>query len=253
MKILVVGDSCQDRYIYGTCDRLCPAAPVPVFVPSQIVSNPGMAGNVVENLRHLGIKTDFITNAEKIIKTRYVEEKTNQMILRVDEANEKIRRVKGLEGLNFSSYDAVVISDYDKGFLLEEDIEFLGQNNSIVFLDTKKLISDWAFNCSFVKINHIEYEKTKHLLENSQEWVNDHLIVTRGSSGCSYKQQNFPVEKVEIRDLCGAGDTFLSGLVAQYIHTTNINDSIVFANKCATDVVQKKGVSLPTNYKDCFK
>ncbi len=253
MKILVIGDSCQDQYIYGTCDRLCPAAPVPVFVPRQTVTNAGMAGNVVENLRHLGIKTDFITNIEKITKTRYVEQKTNQMILRVDESNEEIQRVKGLEGIDFSGYDAIVISDYDKGFLLKEDIEFISQNNSTVFLDTKKLISSWAFSCSFVKINHIEYDKTKHLLENNQKWINNHLIVTRGSSGCSYGQQNFSVEKVEIRDLCGAGDTFLSGLVGQYIHTNNIGDSIIFANKCATDVVQKKGVSLPTKYKDCFK
>ena len=50
MKILVVGDSCEDVFIYGDCDRLAPAAPVPVFVESHRKSNKGMAGNVYENV-----------------------------------------------------------------------------------------------------------------------------------------------------------------------------------------------------------
>jgi len=31
MKFLVIGDSCTDRFVYGSCDRLCPEAPVPVL------------------------------------------------------------------------------------------------------------------------------------------------------------------------------------------------------------------------------
>ena len=33
MKILVIGDSCTDIFIYGEIDRICPEAPVPVFKP----------------------------------------------------------------------------------------------------------------------------------------------------------------------------------------------------------------------------
>jgi D-beta-D-heptose 7-phosphate kinase/D-beta-D-heptose 1-phosphate adenosyltransferase len=53
----------------------------------------------------------------------------------------------------------------------------------------------------------------------------------------------YPVEKVQIRDVSGAGDTFLSGLVAEYVLTNNIEKSILFAQQCATVVVQKPGVS----------
>ena len=53
----------------------------------------------------------------------------------------------------------------------------------------------------------------------------------------------FPVEKVEIRDVSGAGDTFLSGLVSEYLLTKDIKKSIIFAQQCATIVVQKPGVS----------
>ena len=49
MKVLVIGDSCEDVFIYGNCDRLAPAAPVPVFVETHRKSNKGMAGNVYEN------------------------------------------------------------------------------------------------------------------------------------------------------------------------------------------------------------
>ena len=45
-KILVIGDSCIDEFIYGKSDRLCPEAPVPIFIPTKIISNGGMALNV---------------------------------------------------------------------------------------------------------------------------------------------------------------------------------------------------------------
>ena len=50
MKIVVIGELCYDYFIYGDCKRLSPEAPVPVLNPNHTESNPGMAGNVVENL-----------------------------------------------------------------------------------------------------------------------------------------------------------------------------------------------------------
>ena len=43
--------------------------------------------------------------------------------------------------------------------------------------------------------------------------------------------------------MSGAGDTFLAGLVVEYIKTEDIRRSIVFAQKCTTEVVQKHGVA----------
>ena len=100
MKILVIGDSCTDVFVYGSCGRLCPEAPIPVFNPSKTITNQGMAGNVVENLRALGVrKTELITNNEQIIKTRYVETKSNQMLLRVD-GNDKVS----------NTFDSIIIN-----------------------------------------------------------------------------------------------------------------------------------------------
>ena len=48
---------------------------------------------------------------------------------------------------------------------------------------------------------------------------------------------------MDVKDTSGAGDTFLSGLVGNYLETYNIIEAIKFANKCATQVVQKKGTA----------
>ena len=76
-KVLVIGDSCLDEYIYCTASRFCPDAPVPILKPESFVSTLGMAGNVVDNLEALGIEVELISNANKIKKTRYVVEAKN--------------------------------------------------------------------------------------------------------------------------------------------------------------------------------
>ena len=51
--VTVIGEMCTDKFIYGDVTRLCPEAPVPVLNPFRVVENPGMAGNVVENIKAL--------------------------------------------------------------------------------------------------------------------------------------------------------------------------------------------------------
>jgi D-beta-D-heptose 7-phosphate kinase/D-beta-D-heptose 1-phosphate adenosyltransferase len=242
MRILVIGDSCKDVFIYGDCSRLAPAAPVPVFVEKYRKTNKGMAGNVYENVLSLGVKCDIITNKAEIIKTRYVEKKTNHMIVRVDSDEEKIDRIKDINIEALQQYDAVIISDYNKGFLLEEDIQFIADNHELVFLDTKKLLGDWARNINFIKINEQEYERTRHLLVD-KEWLDEKLIVTMGARGCIYNGNIYRVLQVEIKDLTGAGDSFLAALVYKFVKEADIISAIKYANECATRVVQQKGVN----------
>ncbi len=242
MKVLVIGDSCEDVFIYGNCDRLAPAAPVPVFVETHRKSNKGMAGNVYENVISLDVECDLITNSAEIVKTRYVEKKTNHMIVRVDTGEQKVDRIKNISDINFEDYSAVIISDYNKGFLLEHDIETIAASHPLVFLDTKKIIDDWAMDVDFIKINEVEYNKTRTFIKDF-DWISDKLIVTAGEKGCFYKSLVFPVDKVEIKDLTGAGDSFLSALVYSYLNDKDILRAIKYANDCATKVVQQKGVN----------
>ena len=69
------------------------------------------------------------------------------------------------------------------------------------------------------------------------------MIITRGSRGAEYKGEVYPVKEVDVRDTSGAGDTFLAGLVFDYLENKDIVKAIKFANKCATQVVQKKGTA----------
>jgi D-beta-D-heptose 7-phosphate kinase/D-beta-D-heptose 1-phosphate adenosyltransferase len=243
MKILVIGDNCLDIFRYGRVNRLAPEAPIPIIVPEKETSTPGMAGNVVRNIKALKYQVDFITNTTEIKKIRYVCSKYNHLLLRVDE-NDTCERIDStiLLNINFNEYDAVVISDYCKGFLNEEDIKFISKSHPITFLDTKKILGDWAHSISFIKINYHEYEKNLDVL-SKDDILKNRTIVTTGKHGCNYQNKNYPTQEVPVKDVSGAGDTFLAGLVVEYIKTKNIEKAIKFAQECTTIVVQKSGVS----------
>ena len=152
MKVLVIGDSCKDKFIYGKCERICPEATVPVFNPVNQVTNGGMTKNVFSNLKSLAPKwtIDLITNDQQISKTRLVDIKTNQMLVRIDE-NDTCARVPNVTSLGH--YDAVVISDYNKGFLHKKDIEILLDKYPLSFIDSKKIFGDYIKKASFIKIS----------------------------------------------------------------------------------------------------
>jgi bifunctional ADP-heptose synthase (sugar kinase/adenylyltransferase) len=241
MKILVIGDSCTDIFRYGKVTRIAPEAPVPIIVPERETSNPGMAGNVVANLKALGAEVDFVTNTTEIRKIRYVCSKYNHLLLRVDE-NDTCEPFN-IGSLYLNKYDAIIISDYCKGFLSEENIKQISQfYQSVIFLDTKKILGEWAHNIDFIKINYHEYERNKEILENDFLLKNK-TIVTRGKYGCDYQDKNYPTIDVPVKDVSGAGDTFLAGLVIEYSRSKDINKAIQFAQECTTIVVQKSGVS----------
>ena len=241
-KILVVGDSCMDVYIYGKCLRMCPDAPVPVMVPTETITYPGMAGNVVRNIEALEVEVTTLTNEEQIYKTRYVDSKTNHMFVRIDTGEEHIARVKNLDTINFKEFDAVIISDYCKGFLNEDDITYIAENSYRTFLDTKKVINNiFADKISYIKINESEFAKCRGHISQK---VLDKTIVTIGGLGCIHNSQVYPVQKVDVKDNTGAGDTFLAGLVVKFCQTGDIAKAINYANKCATYVVQRKGTTV---------
>ena len=242
MKILVIGDSCKDVFIYGTANRLCPEAPVPVFIPKRKTETGGMAANVYENIESLSVDVDLITNSEPITKTRYVEEKTNHQIIRVDSDANKSQRIEGLEHIPYSDYCAIIISDYNKGFLEYDDIEYICSKHDTVFIDTKKIVNEKMLAAKFIKINEHEYENNIAAGQYFKEFY-DKLIVTMSGKGCKYMEKEFNVDEVEVRDNSGAGDSFISALAIEYCRSKDIDKSIVYANECATIAVQHKGVT----------
>ena len=242
MKILIVGESCLDVFVYGKVNRLEPAAPVPIVQTIEIVENAGMAMNVKNNFKSLGGAADIVTNSNwrNIKKTRVVEKKTNHMFLRWDQNDSSYGKIQ-IDSIKFSLYDAVIISDYNKGFLSKEDIRKISNMHSLVFLDTKKSLGPWAENVTFIKINSDEFDRAEEITKK----MKNKIIITLGENGASHQGTTYPVEKTEIKDLSGAGDTFIAALCKKYCETRDIVDSIKYANVCATKVVQKRGVNIP--------
>lgn len=239
-SILLIGDSCIDEYKIGTVDRLSPEAPVPVIKITKEYSLPGMSSNVKQNLINLGIDPDFVTNDQEIRKTRYIDQRSGQHLLRVD-SEDDILSWSGKLPFPLHEYDAIVISDYDKGFLTYESIRYLVEMSTCpVFIDTKK--KDLAFfgedSRVYIKINDLESKLATSKPAN--------LIITRGGDGAVYNGNIFPTKPVEVMDVCGCGDTFLAALTTQYLFTKNIEKAILFANIAAGLTVQHRGNYAPT-------
>lgn len=239
-KILIIGESCKDIFVYCSSNRLAPDIPVPILNILYQTENPGMAKNVQRNVDKIFNHCDILTNDnwESITKTRYMHLDSNHMFIRVDSDHSKISKIN-LNDINFN-YDLIAISDYNKGFLDEKDIEYICSKHQNVFLDTKKKINNWASKAKIIKINNYEYNQSKDFM--SKELLNK-TIRTNGPEGCFFQDEQYPVNKIQVKDSSGAGDTFFAGLIATYVKTNNIKESIKFANTCASKVVQEKGVT----------
>lgn len=242
LKILLIGDSCIDEYKIGTVDRLSPEAPVPVIKLISEYSVPGMAANVKENFEKFDINLTFITNTDIILKTRYIDKRSGQHLLRVDTEPKIASCNTQLNSLN--EYDAIVISDYNKGFLTYENIEnIISSTTKPIFIDTKKTdLSRFNANWVYIKINETEYKNRNSDPKN--------LIVTLGSEGAKLhqhgKEVHFLTKQVDVVDVCGCGDTFLAALTYSYLMTKNIESAIIFANHAASITVQHQGNYAPS-------
>ena len=227
-KVLLI-DSCTDEYVYGVCERLNPEAPVPILRETRVETQKGMAWNVRENLMSFGMEVYILTQEEQIVKRRFIDERYNQQILRVDVEKDS----KPLDyDLPTEHFDALVISDYDKGFVTSKRLfELVDWFDGPVFIDSKK--RHLPVEHAFIKINDEEYSKLSYKSEN--------LIVTKGSKGADYQGKNYPAVGVSVFDVCGAGDTFLSALVYFYLLYGKIDKAIPYANKAAAIAVTHFG------------
>lgn len=233
-KFLVIGDACIDEYRIGSISRVNPEAPVPLLEIDQIDRREGMALNVAANLEAFGAVVEKRFPALVSKKIRYVDGRTGNHLLRVD----KDVCPAPYEHLSSYPYDAVVISDYAKGFVEEGLVaELQSRFNGPIFVDTKRTELK-SYENVYYKINEIEYSKLETIPKN--------LIVTLGAKGCSYEGRFFPGIPVRTVDVCGAGDTFLAGLAYGYLWYASMDKAIGLANKLAAVSCRHLGTHVPT-------
>jgi len=175
-KILVIGDLMIDHYLWGTCERISPEAPVQVVNVDNENSVLGGAGNVINNLSALGAQVDVISvlggceisdelkelltdikvNTQYLItqKDRITSKKSriiaaHQQVARYDrESTDEINNESQKSILIsfkkiITNYDAVLLSDYGKGVLTTELTQSLisiaNKHNKKVLVDPKGL------------------------------------------------------------------------------------------------------------------
>ena len=241
-RVLLLGDDCVDVYRYGTVDRISPEAPVPVFKFAYEERRPGMAGNVRENLQNLGCEVRaYLSRAST--KTRLIDQRSHQHVLRIDDdVRDQPIDFNALRQEDLTWAEAIVISDYAKGFIDGRVLRDLRRHyQGPIFIDTKQ--PDLARLQGFiVKIN-----ETEHRACSSSA---DIMIVTLGARGAvlleaRQPERTFPAPQVEVSDVCGAGDTFLAALTREYLLSGNLARATAFAVRAAAVTVQHLGVYAP--------
>ena len=155
-KILVIGDLMIDHYLWGSCERISPEAPVQVISVDRESTMLGGAGNVINNLKALGAEVDVISvvsecntseELKDLLRSIMVDTKhlitqkdrvtskksriiaANQQVIRYDrESTDEINNKSQIAILKIfktivSNYDVILLSDYGKG-LLTFDLRF---------------------------------------------------------------------------------------------------------------------------------
>lgn len=235
-NVLLIGDNCIDVYQHGNVDRISPEAPVPVFESVSEESRPGMAGNVLANLEALGCTVNYL-HGETSIKTRLIDLRSQQQVLRID--NDNYSDTLEIETAIPDIYDAIVVSDYNKGTVDYQLIQQLRRDfDGPIFVDTKKTDLEKFEGC-IVKINSLEYSRVSSICSD--------LIVTMGKVGARYGTKVYPAPGIEVADVTGAGDTFLAALCMEYLRSDGDMDcAIKFAIRASSVTVQHAGVYAPT-------
>jgi len=240
MKVLVFGDVIIDKYIYGTSERISPEAPVPVVKYQREVETLGGAGLVYENLKSLGVDVTLLqTEQPRSVKTRVICD--GHYITRIDDDKvaDSTAVLRNVLRSDFSQWDYVILSDYNKGVLDEslKIIEHLNKFNCKIIVDPKEHANQYK-GAWLVKPNNSEFIKF-----GFNNWQGNIITTNAGDNvvasidGIEY---NLPVAQVEVSDVTGAGDCFLAafvyGLTKNYDYTQCLELAIK-GSRCAVQHV----------------
>ena len=288
-KILVIGDVMLDRYWMGQVNRISPEAPVPILDVCSSIDKPGGAANVAKNLSDFGMDVTLIgltgkdeastklfdlISVSKInykpiedpkirttIKLRVIDK--NKQIMRIDHEDKDLsKEVIGFYKsivADLSSYDGIVISDYDKGMVKPLVKKILNKAAGLgikTFVDPKGLDFSFYKKAFLLKPNLSEFEAIVGVSKNVQEFRDKGeklrkklllscLLVTQGKKGMTLfeekKATSYSASQKDVFDVTGAGDTVVSILSSYVIAGKSISLAVKMSNLAAGLSVQKLG------------
>ncbi|MEM4259830.1 MAG: D-glycero-beta-D-manno-heptose-7-phosphate kinase [Candidatus Woesearchaeota archaeon] len=224
----------------------------------------------LNELKNRNIASSGIILSSKIQTTQKVRviSKNNQLI-RLDyeetENNEETALIKIIQE-NIINFDLIIISDYAKGVitknLIKTTIELSKKYNKKIIVDTKPSHKEFFKDIYLIKLNQKETEgisQIKLFNEESvsiaaryiKEYLNCHVLITRGEKGMSLLDKknpgqiiNIPTQAKEVYDVSGAGDTTMAAIGLCIAAGANLVESVEIANYAAGIVVGKFGTSI---------
>jgi D-beta-D-heptose 7-phosphate kinase/D-beta-D-heptose 1-phosphate adenosyltransferase len=290
--VLVLGDVMLDKYVWGEVTRISPEAPVPIVHVQKESFVPGGAANVASNLSALGARTvlvgmvgndghkDVLTNelqqrnvfAKLVLGDRPTTTKVRvmaqrQQLIRTDYEHtrpiDESTAQRVLEVLKKTVFDAIVVSDYAKGFitqgLFDAVVRLASEREVPLFVDVKPKHRVHYHGATVVKTNHKEACELAGVEETNSdgiakvgsllvEGLGAHVVITRGEKGVNVfsrdgRMTNLTTRAKQVFDVTGAGDTFLAALALAFISSGSLEDSAILANIAAGIKIGKVGTA----------
>ncbi len=293
--VLVVGDIILDHYIWGKVNRISPEAPVPVVFVTRENFVPGGASNVAVNISSLkgqvhlcgvvgedsygevllNILKERDVNTAGIVKDkiRHTTLKTrviagHQHLVRIDReepfdaVGASIKRIKDFIRANKNRFNVVILSDYAKGLITRELVNFIKKElKNAFFIADPKVKNEYLYKeLHLITPNRKEaFEIAKMVDDGSEktlilaakkiikELKLPNLLITRGEEGMSLfvndSHIRIPTFAQEVFDVSGAGDTVVALVAAGLSSGLDLIKSCIIANVAASVVVAKMGTA----------
>ncbi len=249
---LVVGDWIKDVYHFGRVERICPEAPVPVFLEEFTESREGGAANVFRQITELGVVGVGGLSHSYSVKQRWMV--GPHMLLRSDSdrqcfpSPEDIRSIRS----KVATVDVVVLSDYGKGWLtfdLCQEVIAVAQEYGIpVVVDPKE--KDWEkfYGCTLICPNEKEMSACRLtvpspiLLKRGAKGMR--LIENHGDYGRNQTVEDVPATARHVYDVTGAGDTVVAVVAAALAVGASKLEAATLAALAAGYVVGEVGTTV---------
>lgn len=245
LRILVTGDPMVDVYHFGRVERMCPEAPVPVFLEDRVERRNGGAANARDQLEALGCKTEntFPLYGLWTEKHRYLV--GHQLMWRIDH---DVNIAADWAGHDLSKFNALLVSDYRKGACLgpalPTHITKYRDASIPVVVDPKGAHWQIYEGASVICPNSRELEG-RYVPAADYPWT---IIEKRGAAGlrlhASGGQVDFPATARHVFDVTGAGDTVSAVVTATIAAGGTLDQACVLANLAAGYVVGEVGTTV---------
>jgi len=292
MNILVIGDIMLDINYISEINRTAPEANIPIYNILDINYILGGASNVAQNLKNLETNIELISvigndnygeiiqnilNEKQIPNKLFIDNErrttqknrifhTNDIKVRYDIEETKDINNSLVDDIfvyitNKKEIDAIVISDYAKGFvtneLCEKIIDYSNKNNIYTFVDPKtknyaKYKNCFCFKPNLVEAEYISGEKDiNKMFDFIKKNINcENIILTGGEKGIfvnTYFNNIMHNKNIDVVDVTGAGDIVLSILVFIFL----LHKDILLASKIS-NYIAGKSVRTIGNYNTCL-